>query len=285
MPPSPPLPTQIDALLRAALEEDLGAGDLTTRSVLGEADPAAVGRIRAKEAFVVAGLPVARRVFELLDPEVGVEQLVAEGEVVEAGDTLAEIRGGASMLLIGERTALNIMGRLCGIATLTRRYREAMGDSPALLLSTRKTTPGLRALEVYALEVGGGVRHRTGLDAGVLIKTNHVRFAGSVSRAIENARARLGPNVSIEIEVCDLEELEAAVATGADVALLDNFDVEGLREAVQKSGGRILLEASGGVNLENVGEIAATGVDAVSVGRLTHSATAVDLHMVVEPVS
>jgi nicotinate-nucleotide pyrophosphorylase (carboxylating) len=276
-------PAQMDPAIRAALAEDLGSGDMTTRATLAGEDPPALGRIVAKEDLVVAGLPVAARTFELVDPSVEFTGQVADGTRVAPGTCLAELRGGSAALLAGERVALNFLMRLSGVATLVRRYRDAMGDSKAVLLSTRKTTPGLRALESHAVLMGGGTLHRTGLHTGVLIKSNHVHIAGSVGEAVRRARRGVGPILSVEVEVRDLDELGEAIDAGADVALLDNLDLDGLREAVAFASGRIRLEASGGVRLETAGDIAATGVHAVSCGRLTHSATSVDIHMVVEP--
>jgi nicotinate-nucleotide pyrophosphorylase (carboxylating) len=276
-------PAQMDPVIRAALAEDLGSGDLTTRTTLAGEDPVALGRIVAKEALVVAGLSVARRTFTLMDPSVGFVRKVEDGTKVSPGTCLAELRGGSAALLAGERVALNFLGHLSGIATLVRRYRDEMEGTKAVLLSTRKTLPGLRALECHAVLMGGGKLHRTGLHTGVLIKSNHVHLAGSVGEAVRRARKGVGPILSVEVEVRDLDELREAIEAGADVALLDNFDIQGLREAVGFAGGRIRLEASGGVRLETVGEIAATGVDAVSCGRLTHSAPTADIHMVVGP--
>jgi nicotinate-nucleotide pyrophosphorylase (carboxylating) len=273
------LPHQIDAAVRAALEEDAGAGDITTDLLLGGEEPRARGVFDAREEMVLAGLPVAERVFHILDPEAEFRPLARDGDLLAPGTDFAEVLGRASVLLIGERTALNFMAHLSGIATLVHRFREAMGASPARLLHTRKTTPGLRPLEVYAVTLGGGTIHRTDLHDGVLLKDNHADLAGGVGEAIRRVRERLSPTRSIEAEVRDLDELEEAIEAGAEVVLLDNFDTAGLEAAVQKAAGRVRLEASGGVRLENVAEIAATGVDAVSAGSITHSARSVDMSM------
>jgi len=270
----------IDAVVRTALEEDAGAGDITTNLLLeGSAGPPCLGTLHAKEDLVLAGVEVARRVFELLDPDIEFRPLASDGDMVPAGGTFAEVRGGAALLLMGERTALNFLARLSGIAPQVARYREAMGASKAKLLATRKTTPGLRALENYAVAVGGGTIHRTDLYDGILIKDNHAAVAGSVAEAVRRLRERAAPTRCLETEARDLDELEQAIQAGADVVLLDNFSVEGLREAVARAAGRVRLEASGGVTLENVGEIAATGVDAVSSGAITHSVRSVDISM------
>lgn len=274
---------QIDPLVRAALEEDAGAGDITTDLLLRGKDGPALGTIRAKQDLVLSGIEVARHVFRVLDPEVQFQAEARDGDLLTAGDEIARVRGRASSLLIAERTALNFLGQMSGVATLTARFREAMSGGRVKLLSTRKTTPGLRALETYSVSVGGGTIHRTSLYDGVLLKDNHLAVGGGVTASIDRVRMNLGPARTIEVEVQDLEELEEALAAGADIVLLDNFSLDQLREAVARTAGRARLEASGGVSLETIGDIAATGVDAISVGALTHSAPCADCNMDLVP--
>jgi nicotinate-nucleotide pyrophosphorylase (carboxylating) len=272
-----PHPLLYRPLLEAALREDLGrAGDQTTDAVV---PPGATttARVMAREAGRVAGLPIACETFTLLDPSVAVSLLVEDGTDVEAGTTLAEIRGPARAILSAERVALNLLGRLCGIATATARVVEAVAGTGASVACTRKTTPGLRALEKYAVRAGGGANHRFGLDDAVLIKDNHVAIAGGVAPAVAAARAAVGHLVKVEIEVDMLEQLEEALEAGADVVLLDNMSPGDLRRAVEITGGRALLEASGGIDSGNAAEVADSGVDVISLGWLTHSSPALDV--------
>ncbi|MCS7197615.1 MAG: carboxylating nicotinate-nucleotide diphosphorylase [Candidatus Bipolaricaulota bacterium] len=265
-------------LVERALREDIGAGDVTTEAICG---PDQMGRavIRAKEPCVVAGLPIVQAVFAALDAQIQFMPRVREGDQLFAGQALAELEGRLRAILTGERTALNILQRLSGIATLTARYVEAVRDFPVKILDTRKTAPGLRILDKYAVRVGGGQNHRLGLYDGVLIKTNHIRAAGGIAKAIERARRSVPPTLKIEVEVKNLHELQEALEARADIIMLDNMALEEMREAVKIVGGRALLEASGGVTLENVRQIAATGVDFISVGALTHSVKAIDMHL------
>ena len=278
--PLPPL--LYDDLIRSALREDLGrAGDLTTDAVVpaeAEAEAAIVVRREGR----VAGSEVAARVFRILDPAVETDILVDDGVDAVSGDPLVRLRGPARAILTGERTALNILGRLCGIATLTRAYVRAVEGTGAQVVCTRKTTPGLRALEKYAVRCGGGANHRFGLDDAVLIKDNHLAVAGGVRQAVERARAGVGHMVKIELEVDTLEQLEQGLAIGADAVLLDNMGPETLRKAVTLVDGRCLTEASGGIDLETAAAVAATGVDLLSVGALTHSAPWLDVSLEVE---
>ncbi|WP_018110956.1 carboxylating nicotinate-nucleotide diphosphorylase [Thermus igniterrae] len=274
------VPAVDEPTLRAWLQEDLGPGDLTSlltvpEGLQGEA------LILAKEEGVVAGLPLAERVFRLADPRVGFTPLVAEGARVARGEALARLEGPLRGILAGERLALNLLQRLSGIATLTRAYVEALEGTKTRVLDTRKTTPGLRALEKYAVRVGGGQNHRFGLFDGILIKENHVRAAGGVGEAVRRAKAGAPHYLKVEVEVTSLEELEEALAAGADLILLDNFPLEALREAVARVGGRVPLEASGNMTLERARLAAEAGVDYVSVGALTHSARALDLSLLV----
>jgi nicotinate-nucleotide pyrophosphorylase (carboxylating) len=268
-----------ESVVRAALLEDLGrGGDLTTDAIV---DPQrrATARIVARHAGIVAGLPFAALAFRLLDENVAIAARTGEGEPVEAGGTVAEIDGRARAILTGERTALNILGRLSGIATATRKLVDHVADTHAKIADTRKTTPGLRALERYAVACGGGTNHRFGLDDAILIKDNHLALAGSVRAAIAATRARAGHTIKIEVEVENFDQLREALEAPIDAVLLDNMTPAQLQEAVRIVDGRVLTEASGGVTEHNVAEIARTGVDVISVGALTHSAPALDFSL------
>lgn len=267
----------IEDAVTGALREDLGlAGDITSAATI-PADQSSEARLVAREAGVIAGLPVARAAFHAIDAQTAFSANVADGARVEAGAELAQIAGTTRALLSAERVALNFLGRLSGIATLTAQYVAAVAGTQARITCTRKTTPGLRALEKYAVRAGGGVNHRFGLFDGVLIKDNHVAAAGGIGPAIARGRAAAGHMVRIEVEVDTLDQLDEALALGVDAILLDNMSLDALREAGRRTGGRALLEASGGVSLETVGAIAATGVDLISAGALTHSARCLDV--------
>lgn len=266
-----------------ALAEDIGPGDITTETTV-PATWRARGVFMAKSAGVLSGLDVAAECFRQLDPACDFQARLAEGDAFAPGTTLAVVIGWARALLTAERTALNFLQRLCGTATLTRAFVERVAGTRARIVDTRKTTPGLRQLQRAAVRAGGGHNHRFALYDGVLLKDNHLALAGSVAAAVTAARAGAPHTLRIEVEVTSLQQLEEAIVAGADVALLDNMDLEGLRQAVQLCAGRILLEASGGVNLDNVAAIAATGVDLISVGALTHSAPAVDISLEIEPL-
>jgi nicotinate-nucleotide pyrophosphorylase (carboxylating) len=273
-------------LCRAALAEDVGSGDATTLAVI-PAELEVDARIVAREACVCSGLPVAETLFHELDASVGFEMAVADGDRCNAGDVLALVSGHAQAILTGERTALNFLQRLSGIATLTRAYVDALGDSRTRILDTRKTTPGLRVLEKYAVECGGGQNHRFGLYDRVMIKDNHrelAAFAGpdSIGRAVRACRETF-PKLDVEVEADTLDEVEAALAAGADIILLDNMSNQEMEDAVRLVGGRALLEASGGITLERLPSLAGLGVDFISVGALTHSAPAVDIALDVIP--
>lgn len=264
-------------LVRAALLEDLGrGGDITTEAIVA-ADRRARARIVARQDGVLAGLDVAALAFTMLDDEIVATRRIEEGGRIRAGAIIAEFEGAARALFTGERTALNFLARLSGIATATRVLVDLVAGTHAKIADTRKTTPGLRALERYAVRCGGGSNHRFGLDDAVLIKDNHLALAGSIREAVTVLRARVGHMVKVEIEVDDLAQLREALEEPIDAVLLDNMSIEQLREAVTIVGGRVLTEASGGVSASNVAEIAATGVDLISVGALTHSAPALDL--------
>jgi len=270
-------PLLIQDSVRRALEEDLGrAGDITTTATI----PASAGAravIASREAGVIAGLPLAEAAFHMIAPGLRFIALVGDGGHVNAGDVVAEIEGSARAVLSAERVALNFLGRLSGIASLTNRFVRQVAGTDCRIVCTRKTTPGLRAFEKYAVRCGGGFNHRYGLDDAVLIKDNHIAVAGGVAAALRAAKVSVGHLVKIEIEVDTIAQLREVLAEGADVVLLDNMGVEMLREAVAMVEGAMLTEASGGVNLDTVAAIAATGVDMVSVGALTHSPRVLDL--------
>ena len=260
----------IAPVVRAALAEDLGrAGDVTAQACI-DADARMTVEFAARRQGVVAGLACARLAMLELDPAARFTELSADGETVGPGRALARVEGLARAILSAERTALNLMGRLSGVATLTRAYVDAVAGTKAKITDTRKTTPGLRHLEKYAVRCGGGVNHRFGLDDAILIKDNHIAACGGLGPAD-------GHLMKVEVEIDGLGQLEDALAHGPDVVLLDNFTPDQLREAVARTGGRAVLEASGGVNLETVAAIAATGVDVISVGALTHSASVLDI--------
>jgi nicotinate-nucleotide pyrophosphorylase (carboxylating) len=278
--PSPHHPNTL-AVIDLALAEDIGGGDITSTVTVSAGRPAR-GRMLAKESGVISGLDVAGEVFRRIDPAIAFIPHVANGDVVAAMTPIATVEGPARSLLAGERVALNLLQRLSGVATLTARYVEAVHGTKARIVDTRKTTPGLRALEKAAVRHGGGHNHRFGLTDGVLIKDNHLAAVGGADRvahAVALARQGAPHTLRIEIEVTTLDELAQALEAGADVVLLDNMEIAELRKAVAMTGGRALLEASGGVTLESVAEIAATGVDLISVGALTHSAPALDISL------
>lgn len=269
-------------LVRQALREDLGrAGDLTTDAIVPAARRAPA-RLVARKAGRIAGLEVGLEAFRLLDSACRFEVLVADGADVAAGATVAVIEGPARALLSAERVALNFVGQLSGIATVTARMVAAVAGTKAQIVCTRKTTPLLRALEKYAVRMGGGMNHRFGLDDAVLIKDNHRAIAGSAAEAVRRVRGQVGHLVKIEIEVDDLGELEDILALGVDVVMLDNMDVPELRQAVAIIAGRAITEASGGINPDNAAAKAATGVDLLSVGWLTHSAPCLDVALDIE---
>ena len=267
----------IEPVVRMALAEDLGrAGDVTARACIPEG-----ARMRAvfaaRKPGVLAGIDCVRLAVLAMDPGASIALRLRDGEGFEAGSALADVEADARAFLAAARPALNLLGRLCGIATLTRAYVEAVAGTNARIADTRKTTPGLRALEKHAVLCGGGVNHRFGLDDAILIKDNHVAVCGGVEEAVRRARAAVGHLMKVEVEVDGLDQLDEALAAGPDVIMLDNFTLAMLREAVTRTAGRVTLEASGGVNLGTVRAIAETGVDVISVGALTHSAPALDV--------
>jgi nicotinate-nucleotide pyrophosphorylase (carboxylating) len=265
-------------IVETALYEDIGSGDITTLATIAS-DIISQAELVAKEDFVLAGIDVAAEVFKTVDPSISFECLIADGESVAKGDVLAWLKGSASSLLQGERVALNLLQRMSGIATLTSCFVREVEETDAVVVDTRKTMPGLRVLDKYSVRAGGGTNHRTSLYDGVLIKENHIAAAGGITVAIERARIRAPHTMKIEVETTNMDEVTEALAAGADIILLDNMTLDQLREAVQLIDGRAKAEASGGVNLETVREIAETGVDLISVGALTHSAKAVDISM------
>ena len=269
-------PMALDARLRDFLQEDIGHVDLTATLMV---DEAMTGRfeMRAREPMTIAGLAVAARVFSLYDAGIDIERLSADGQTVPEGAVLMRLQGPARSLLTVERTALNLIQHLSGIATLTARYAERIAGTGAQLVDTRKTTPGLRALEKHAVACGGGRNHRLGLDSGVMLKDNHIAVCGGIAEAVARARSRVPVLTRIEVECDRLDQVEEALAAGADVIMLDNMPVETMRRAVELVDGRAPLEASGGVRLETIRDIAETGVDFISVGRITQSAPAVDI--------
>ena len=271
----------IAKLIALALEEDVGPGDRTAEACV---PPQAIGtgRIVAKQTLVVSGVSAAARVFRELDPSCELEALKGEGDEAGPGDGVLRVRGMLRAILSGERTALNFVMRLSGVATLTRRYASALAGTRTRLLDTRKTTPGMRELEKAAVRAGGGTNHRGALFDGILVKDNHAAAAGGIGEAVRRARAAAHPLLKIEAEVSTPEQIEEALKAGADMLLLDNLGDEELRRAVQQVKGRVPVEASGGMTLERLPRVASAGVDYVSVGALTHSAPAVDLSLLVE---
>ena len=271
-------PILLDKIITNALEEDLGFGDLTTDSIIGgEVIGKAV--LETREDIVLAGLPVFMRVFSILDSDISFETCFEDGQKVTAGEVICSISGAMASILKAERTALNLIQRMSGIATLTSKYVSKAASDKVKILDTRKTIPGLRLLDKYAVPMGGGCNHRFGLFDGILIKDNHIAVAGSIKKAVEAARKNAPHGIKVEVEVEDLDGVETAVEAGADIILLDNMSPDRMREAVDFVAGRALLEASGGITLENIKEVAATGVNMISIGALTHSVKAVDLSL------
>ena len=273
----------VEEVVARALDEDVGSGDVTTAACVSPGG-LGVGRMVAKAAALVAGLPVAEAVFRRAEASLSVRQEVAEGQAVEPGEALMVVEGPLAGQLVAERVALNFVQRLSGIATLTRRCVEAAAPYGVTILDTRKTTPGLRSLERYAVRVGGGENWRAGLFDLVLIKDNHISAAGGVKAAVENVRAAYGERYPVVVEVANDEELTEALKLEVDRIMLDNFSIEAIREAVRTAEGRIPLEASGGMTPEKIQAVAACGVDYISVGALTHAAPALDISFTVKPL-
>ncbi|MGG1657930.1 carboxylating nicotinate-nucleotide diphosphorylase [Brevibacillus sp. NRS-1366] len=260
------------------LHEDIGFGDVTTMNTIPESEQG-IGILYAKEAGIIAGLPIAQQVFETVDPDLSFSAKVEEGARVEIGDQIAEVSGSVRSILSGERLALNLMQRLSGIATKTSEYAAAVAETNARVVDTRKTTPGLRFLEKYAVRVGGGYNHRFALYDAVMIKDNHIKGAGGIAQAVAAARAAIPHTMTVEVEAESLDQVREALDAGADIIMLDNMSTEQMAEAVQLIDRRAVVEASGGVNLETIGSIAKTGVDVISVGALTHSVKALDISL------
>lgn len=284
----PPPGDDVDRVVKVALAEDLGTGDITSSLVLGPQSESE-GIILAREEGVLAGMQVVSRVFMHVDPKVVLTPMVEEGERFKSGEILAELAGPTAGILGGERVALNLLQRLCGIATKTRRFVDEVQETDATLLDTRKTTPGLRALEKYAVRTGGAVNHRMGLYDGVLIKENHIHAAGGITDAMERVRKGLtgGSRFVVVVEAATPAQVREAMEAGADRILLDNMDTDTLEEVVEmvRSEGGPELEASGGITLQNLREVAETGVDFISIGALTHSVRALDISLLLRSTS
>jgi nicotinate-nucleotide pyrophosphorylase (carboxylating) len=265
-------------LIDLALKEDYGSGDITTDNLI---DPSLKGNgeIIAKEPLVIAGIDIVDQVFHHIDPKVSISPNHNDGDMVQKGEIILAIEGAMRSLLIGERTALNFLQRLSGIATQVRSYVDVLGDKNVRLVDTRKTTPGWRVLEKYAVRVGGADNHRMGLYDGVLIKDNHIVASGGIEKSIEKVKGKVPHLIKIEIEVSNLEEVKEAITSGADIIMLDNMDVGQITEAVKLINGKATIEVSGNVTKANLTELADTGVDIISVGALTHSARCVDISM------
>lgn len=274
-------PESVRRIVRSALDEDVGAGDLTTDCTVPDGVPARAVLL-AKQELVVAGLDVALAAFRLLDPATRWAPEGRDGDRFLPGTVVGVLLGRARGLLTAERVALNFLQRLSGVATLTRRFVDAVAGTRARIRDTRKTTPLLRALEKHAVEVGGGVSHRAGLDAGILVKDNHIRLAGSVRQATLRALAGAG-GLPVEVEVETLDQIEEAIGAGAQMVLVDNFTPDGVRQAVEQVAGRVPIEVSGGVRLETVRDYAEAGPDYIAIGALTHSAPAADISLEIEP--
>ncbi len=265
-----------DALIETALKEDMPQGDITSENII-PADSESEATILAKEEGVLAGIDVARRVFSKIDQSIVFKKNLNDGQKFRKGQTLATIQGSSISLLKGERIALNFLQRMSGIATATQKFVRVLQGTETKILDTRKTTPGLRSLEKYAVRMGGGVNHRFNLSEMVLIKDNHLRIVGSISQAVKSARESIKPGVRVEVEATSIEEVQEAVQSGADMIMLDNMPKEAMKEVVKRVKGKVPLEVSGKVSLRRVKEIASLGVDFISVGSLTHSYKSVDI--------
>jgi nicotinate-nucleotide pyrophosphorylase (carboxylating) len=265
-----------DALIETALKEDMPQGDITSENII-PADSESEAIILAKEEGVLAGIDVAERVFHKIDPSIVFKKNLNDGQKFRKGQTLATIQGSSISLLKGERIALNFLQRMSGIATATQKFVRVLQGTETKILDTRKTTPGLRSLEKYAVRMGGGVNHRFNLSEMVLIKDNHLRIVGSISQAVKSAKERIKPGVRVEVEATSIEEVQEAVQSGADMIMLDNMPKEAMKEVVKRVKGKVPLEVSGKVSLRRVKEIASLGVDFISVGSLTHSYKSVDI--------
>lgn len=271
----------LDELIKKALAEDIGHGDITTNSLIDD-DEMVTGVFYAKADGVVVGLDVAKAVFAYLQPDIEFIPEKKDGDQIEKGEVIATVKGSAKNLLTGERLALNFMQRLSGIATKTRKMVELIKYQKAEIVDTRKTTPGLRVLEKYAVKMGGARNHRFGLYDGVMIKDNHIAAVGGIQKAVSAVRSKIPHTIRIEVEVENLEQLTEALEAQVDIIMLDNMDIETMKKAVEMTNGKVLLEASGGINEDTIVEVAKTGVDFISVGALTHSAPALDISFRIE---
>jgi len=277
----------IEYILKNALLEDIGSGDVTTSSIIPENHRSKAVMI-AKDDFLLAGVTFAERVFKLIDSGLRFKTYKEDGNAVKEGDVIAELNGNSRLLLMAERTALNLLQRLSGIATLTHKFVESVKGLPVKIVDTRKTTPGIRALEKYAVRVGGGCNHRFGLFDGILIKDNHINVVGNIRKAIKMAKKNSHHMLKIEVEAKSLREVRDALSEGAHIIMLDNMSIRDIRQSVNLIRGKnphVIIEASGNMNLKNIRAVAETGVDLISIGALTHSAVAVDISMKVIPVS
>jgi len=268
----------IDKIIEQALLEDIGTGDITTESII-PSNLKAKGIIKTSEEGVVAGLDIVFLVFKKLDSEICFQPKIKDGNKILPGEILAEITGSAQTILKGERVALNFLQRMSGIATITFKFCQKAKDFPVRIVDTRKTTPGLRILEKYAVRMGGGYNHRFGLYDAVLIKDNHIAVAGGIRSAVNSVRKQISHTAKIEVEVKNLSQLQEALKVQVDIIMLDNMDLDTMKEAVKMAKGKAIIEASGGITLEKVRKIAQTGVDLISVGALTHSVKALDISM------
>jgi len=268
----------IDKIIEQALLEDIGTGDITTEFII-PSNLKAKGIIKTSEEGVVAGLDIICLVFKKLDPEICFQSKIKDGKNILPGEVLAKITGSARTILKGERVALNFLQRMSGIATITSKFCQEVKDLPVRIVDTRKTTPGLRILEKYAVRMGGGYNHRFGLYDAVLIKDNHIAAAGGIKSAVNSVRKQISHTVNIEVEVENLSQLQEALEMKVDIIMLDNMNLETVKEAVKMVKGEVLIEASGGITLEKVRKIAQTGVDLISVGALTHSVKSLDISM------
>lgn len=268
----------LDSIITTYIKEDMPSGDITTDSII-DSSSVSKGHFIFKENGIIAGLDVVERVFKVLDPQITLRRMSADGDEVKKGQVVAEIEGSTAAILKGERIALNLLQHLSGIATKTNKYCKKIEDIPCRIADTRKTTPGLRLLEKYAIRVGGGSNHRVSLSDGVLIKDNHILAAGGIKRAVELARKQIPHTIKIEVETETIEEVKEALEAGADIIMLDNMEISKMKEAVKLINKRALVEASGNVSIDNVYEVALTGVDIISVGKLTHSVKALDISL------
>jgi len=270
----------VDEIIYNGLKEDINNFDITT-DILIDKESKSLAHMLAKEEGVIAGLNVAQRVFEILDKDVNVKFNVKEGDKVSKGTVIAQIEGSTKAILNGERLALNLIQRMSGIATISRKYRDIVKDIPVRIVDTRKTTPGLRILEKYAVRVGGCYNHRYNLSEAVLIKDNHIKAIGGIKKAIDKIKNNLSHTIKVEVEVESIEGLKEAIEAGADIVMLDNMNLEDMRKAVEIGRGKVILEASGGITIEELVETAKTGVDVISVGALTHSVKALDISLII----